>query len=164
MSTSPSPYAVALEQYVQRHKLRRTSERFEVLEAIEQSPARFTINDVARIAVTGGCPVSRGTVVNTVELLVEAGIVMEIGRNGRDVLYQLVSRLKRKGRMSGFPMTIALQCRQCGKIKEVSDKSATAAFTSRRYSAFTPTGGVITIFGLCKKCGDDKDSPNTTKQ
>lgn len=156
-----SYYSQLLEQYVDARHLRNTPERYRVLEAIEQLKGRFTIDEVADAVSRQRYPVSRGTIVNSISLMLDAGLLLNVGQRNRSVLYQLVPRSRSKGKSPVFPLTVALQCTRCGKVKDVRDRVAVAALASKRFSGFTPTSGVVTIYGLCSTCSGVR-SPRKT--
>lgn len=142
---------VALNRYIIENKLRRTPERITVLQHILPIRGRFTIADIVQIP---GIGVTRGTVTNAIHFFVEAGLLLKAGMRGRFVLYQVVPRTNRRQSVPRTPFVVSLQCNSCGKVKEVRDKTSVAPLATRRFGGFTPTGGVVTIYGLCQECSE----------
>lgn len=147
--------------YIDEHKLRHTPERLSVLEAVMEKGGRFTVDEIAAEMVQRKVNVCRATVVNTLHVLEKAGLVLKVGTHGRFVLYQKAPKRSRKNMGARLPFSISLQCTECGAVREVRDRAATAALASRRFTSFTPTGGVVTIFGLCGNCKAQTNNEKT---
>lgn len=158
----PSYYGSCLVQYIRNSGGRHTAERLMVLSAIENFKGRFCVDDILQAVNDNGMNLSRGTVVNTITLMKEASLLLEVGQLKRRIYYQLAPKEARKNRTTRMPFTITLQCTKCGNLKNVRDRSAVAALASRHYTAFTPHGGVVTVFGLCSKCMDTKSLQKNT--
>lgn len=153
-----SPRESMLNRFIERNGKRHTPERLQVLSVLESLKSTFTIDDVVTELDARKIPLSRGTVVNTVGLMKEAGLIVVVGQCNRNVLYQLTGRTPRRSKIQKFPFNIILQCLQCGLTKDIRDKAAVAGLTTRRYSAFTPVNGVVTVYGLCNKCHNSKEN------
>lgn len=149
-----------LNHHIDTHKMRHTPERMSVLEAVLDLNERFTIETLVHKVQQNSVKVSRGTIVNTVNLLKELGILVSGGTNRRFAIYQLAPRAKKHSINSRIPFHIHLQCNTCGGLKEVHDTTSTLALSSRRYGAFIPVGGIITIYGQCRKCSSNSHSKN----
>lgn len=139
-------------RYVAEHGMRHTPERLFVLDAVLETSGRFTVDDIAARMSGSSNAVSRGTVANTLKLLVELGVVFKVGLHKRAVVYQTAPKSRRKNSRARLPIGIVMQCMQCGSTREVRDREATAALASRRYNSFFPVSGLVTIYGLCEKC------------
>ena len=153
-----SYYSMALEQYIADSGKRHTPERLLVLAQIEAVNGRFTISDLEQRLSQSSQTVSRGTIVNTLGVMLEAGLLIEVGVHRRNVLYQLAPRATRKGKLQRIPITISVQCKMCGAIKAVHDRQSVTPLASRRYRGFNPSAGVVTIYGLCDKCNEVNSS------
>lgn len=144
--------AMLLAQFIKENSQRSTPERFRVLECIEEIKGSFTIDDIVEKLSTEGNLISRGTVVNTVNLLKEASLVVSVGQQRRKILYQTPGKTASRGKSHGVPFNIMLQCNKCGATRNVRDQAALSAIATRRFKAFRPINGIVTIFGLCSKC------------
>lgn len=162
-SSAPSAQVQMLEKFIKAEGLRHTRERVSVLESALVMPGRFTVDDLTEAMQRSSLAVSRATVANTLRLLERAGLVMTVGLQGRFRLYQKAPKSGSRQVQRRIPVGISVQCTACGAIKEVRDRAATAALASRRYGAFVPSAGVVTIYGLCSKC-DSKTFPNKSRQ
>ncbi len=101
-----------------------------------------TLLHCERIAASG-IHVALATAYNTLQLLVDAGIVLRHRFGDRTSLYECVHEA------SGHQHLI---CSQCGKVKEVRDTSLAGYLRTKRYPSFTPTCYSLSIYGLCSEC------------
>lgn len=145
--------AARLREYISSRGMRSTPERYVVLEAIEKCPGFFTVDMIhaETVRTSPTTIISRGTVVNTVRLLVEAGIVAPAGNRDRHRVYTLQTGSGERRRI-GFQVKIYLECTVCGKVKPTSDKSVTAPLVAKRYKSFQPTSCSVNIYGVCMGC------------
>lgn len=142
-----------LREYIGSRGLRSTPERYVVLEAIEKCSGFFTVDMIH--AETGSISpttiISRGTVVNTVRLLVEAGIVAPAGNRNRHRVYTL-QPVSTDRRRAGFQVKIYQECTVCGKVKPSTDKAVAAQLVAKRYKSFQPTSCSVNVYGVCMSC------------
>lgn len=133
--------------------MRSTAERYVVLDAIEKCQGLFTIDMVHEETsrVSPATIISRGTVVNTVRLLVEAGIVAPAGSRDRHRVYALTPAGSDR-RHSPFHVKIYMECTVCGKIKTSADRAVIAPLLAKRYKSFQPASCSVNIYGLCMTC------------
>lgn len=150
-----------LNKFIADKGLRHTQEREIVLRHALQLKGRFTVDE---LAATPGLNVSRGTVVNCVNTFTDLGILLKAGMRGRFVLYQARPKTSRGLSVYRTPFAVSLQCRLCGRSKEVHDKTAVAPLAKRTFNRFFPSGGVVTIFGLCAECADKQQNKETKKK
>lgn len=156
-----------LNRFIADKRLRRTPERELVLQAIMALKGRrFTIKELEADINADKPVLSRGTIVNSLKLMQQAGLVLKVGTQRRHTLYQASPQPRQRSKAARIPFVIALSCMACGNIKNVRDREATAALASRRYGAFMPLTGVITIHGLCADCKvqESDNKQNKTKQ
>ena len=121
--------------------MRRTPERFTILECALEFAKQFTINDL--IVAVGGKNflVSKSTIYNTVLLLVEAGVLREFSVNNRNH-YERVDSV----------YFIHLKCQECNKVKLVKDTNFMAYMNARKFAAFTTSYYNLTVYGICNDC------------
>ena len=62
-------------QYMQMHRMRKTPERYAIMEKVFDTVSHFSIDSLHTLVESDGYHVSRATVYNTIELLIEAGLV-----------------------------------------------------------------------------------------
>mgnify|MGYP005847731375 CR=1 FL=1 len=98
--------------YLREHKQRQTPERFMVLEEIYRSDGHFDADDIFFRLKNSGTRVSRATVYNTLDLLIECGLVQrqQFGKN--QYYYE---------RSYAYHQHDHLICTECGVVIEFCD-------------------------------------------
>ena len=109
--------------YLKSKGMRRTPERFKILEQVINLPKQFVIEDLDKAMSDSAFIVSKSTLYNSVDLFVEA-----------DVRY------------------IHLVCDECKKIKLVKDLNFMAYMNARKFPAFTTHDYNLTVHGVCNDC------------
>ncbi len=148
MNTSPSKkpgLREALGEYIAKSKLRLTPERLAVVEAAEALTGRFTVETLIARVKEGPMGVSPATVYNTVELMVESGILRRLApADGRSAAYEKATMMARP--------RLLLVCSACGSTKEIKDPELVKLLDRRRFQSFDPEYYDLKIFGICSKC------------
>lgn len=132
----------ALTDYIAARKLRRTPERFAILDKACDMVRLFGVDELYNAIETDGYHVSRTTIYNTLDLLVDAGIV-RCHRFG-----ELMAQYE----LTGPTTPLHLICTQCGAVKEIKDPELTAYLDKRSYPAFHPAYYRLYVHGLCATC------------
>ncbi len=135
-------------QYMLMHKLRKTPERYAILDKVMALNSHFFIDNLYEALEDDGYHVSRTTVYNTVELLIDAGLVRRHTFGNQPAQYEKITAHTSNHHH--------LVCTQCGKVKEVKDGDLDRMFNSRRYGAFHPAYVDLYIYGLCSRCSRKK--------
>lgn len=130
-----------LEAFIATHGMRRTQERFAILEAVCQLPQHFSAETVRKAMEERTYHVSQTSIYNTLEVLLKAGILT----------CHTFAGTKRRYELQGATH-IHLVCNQCGKIREVEDPDLVKQLSLRRYGTFVPNSFSIDIFGVCASC------------
>lgn len=133
----------AFSDYLSRTGRRRTPERFIILERVMAERGHFTIEELCEHLGADGVHVALATAYNTLQLLVDAGLVLRHRFGGGSSRYECVHEAV--GHQH-------LVCSQCGKVKEVRDSSLAGYLRTKRYPSFTPTCYSLSIYGLCSEC------------
>lgn len=155
-----------LTQYMTQHKLRKTPERYAILEKVFDMNSHFSIDSLHSSLDADGYHVSRATIYNTIELLICAGLVRRHTFGNQSPQYE---------KIAGITKHYHLVCSRCGKVKEVKDTEIDAMLNTRRYGNFHPIYADLSIYGLCAACvrktrsftnnkTDDKPSRTTSKK
>ena len=130
--------------FLQQRKLRRTPERFALLERVMSQTSHFSIEDFhSRLEAEGSFHVSKATVYNTMQIFLEAGIVRRHSFNGR-AQYEPVE--------PGGRNHHHLVCTRCGKVREIDDKNLADVVSHKRYPGFEPSYFSLYVYGLCPHC------------
>lgn len=133
----------AFTQYLNQRKLRKTPERYAILERVFDMTSHFFIDSLYCAMEAEGYHVSRATVYNTVDLLVDAGLVRRHTFGTQPAQYE---------KISGLTNHHHLVCSRCGKVKEMKDPELDRMINARRYGAFHPAYADLYIYGVCSRC------------
>lgn len=133
----------AFTRYLSEHGMRKTPERYAILNKIFDIPGHFTIQSLHSELDQSGYHVSRSTLFNTVSLLISAGMVRRHSFSTDTPHYE---------RIVGMNHHNHLICTGCGKVREVKDTELDKLLQSRRFGKFMPSQIDINIYGLCASC------------
>jgi len=139
------------EKYLDDHGFRKTPERFAILQYGLGFEGHFTIDELFEIMEAEGFHVSRATIYNTVQLLIDANIMRRIVFENHQPEYEPV----------GTPHT-HLVCINCGKVKEVKDKYFLAFMNARKFNAFKADHYSLVVYGLCSTCARHRAKTSRT--
>ena len=140
-ANSNNPVVRKFSEYLDTHGLRKTTERYAILNRILSINGHFTIEELQQLIDSDGFRVSRSTVYNTVELLIDAKMLRRHVFEGMQSQYERIS----------LPHT-HLICTICGKVKEVRDQNFAAFMNARRFNAFNTDHYSLYVYGTCSTC------------
>lgn len=157
-TASNNPVVQQFSDYLDAHGMRKTTERYAILNHILNINGHFTIEDLQQIINDDGFRVSRSTVYNTVELLMDAKMLRRHVFEGMQAQYERIN----------LPHT-HLICTTCGKVKEVRDTNFAAFMNARRFPAFNTDHFSLYVYGTCSTCARKlkrtrQSSSNDTKK
>lgn len=139
--------ALALEsftEYLKSGNYRITPERFTVLEAVLRHDGHFDADELFFQLKGNGQKVSRATVYNTLDLLVDCGLISK---------YRFGENHSRFEKAFGRPHHDHLICLQCGDIIEfVNEKIVKIQAEVCKANMFKAQSSTLQIFGVCSKC------------
>ena len=153
-------------RYLAEKKLRKTEERYAILECICSFPGHFDMCLLHQKLEEMNFHVSRATVYNTVDVLVDSGLIVRHQLTAQAVQYELrmLAETHAFG-LSGVRPTIVqyelrmlaethlhLICMKCGAIRELKDATLKKDVGALKISRFTPEYHALYIYGLCSKC------------
>ena len=133
---------IKFNQYLEENKLRKTTERYFVLDVISETSKKIDAEYVYSEVLSRGNRISRATVYNTLSALVEAQILREHEIEGKKYF--------EKAPLA--QVYVRLICTKCGKIKDVKDAETISTVNSKKYGRFLTSYSTIAIYGLCSKC------------
>lgn len=134
-------------QYLKQGNYRITPERFLVLDAVLDFEGHFDADELFIRVKTNGVRVSRATVYNTLDLLLDCGVVAK---------YTFGDNHSRYEKTSGKPHHDHLICLQCGEIIEfVNKKIEKVREEVCLENNFKSQSTSLQIFGVCAKCRKD---------
>ncbi len=128
-------------QFLESKKLRKTPERFAILEKVFEMRLHFGVEDVYKALESDSYHVSLATVYNTMDLLTECGLLRKHQFGSHQAKYEVS-----KGNH------FHLICNECGKIKEVKNEEILKSLSAQRYTAFQPSYFSVNVYGLCSAC------------
>ena len=140
-ANSVNPVVRKFSDYLDQHGMRKTTERYAILEHIMNINGHFTIEELQQIMDGDDFRVSRSTVYNTIELLIEAKMLRRHVFEGMQAQYERIT----------LPHT-HLICTTCGRVKEVKDTNFAAFMNARRFNAFNTDHYSLYVYGTCSSC------------
>lgn len=135
-------YVKRFDRFLDEKKMRKTPERYAILRCILAFQSHFTIEHLAQSMEQEAYHVSRATLYNTLQLLVEAALVRKHVFEGLQVQYE----------KAGNTPHSHLICTHCGKLKEVRDNDFNAYMNARKFTAFTADYYMLYFYGTCSTC------------
>lgn len=132
-----------LTDYLLKRKMRRTPERFAILDKILEMSKHFGVDDLYIAIDADGYRVSRATIFNTLILLTDCGLIVRHKFGAQAAMYE---------RTSGTTGHLHLICQQCGKVKEVKDQMLIDTVTDRNFGSFHATTATLYVYGVCGAC------------
>lgn len=128
--------------FLEAKRLRKTPEREAVLECITAINKHFTVEELNELMEKQNYRLSRATLYNTIDLLLECNILRKNLFDGMKPQYEMFSDIPHSH----------LVCTSCGKVKELRDNNVSAFMNARKYTAFTRSYYTITVYGTCSTC------------
>jgi len=134
--------------FIEKKKLRKTPERFKILFEIYEHDSHFSIEEFFLYMKSKNYRVSRATLYNTVELLLESGLVKKHQFNSASNYYEKALRSSQHDH---------LICENCGKIIEFCDPRIheIKSDIGELYD-FNISKHEVYFYGLCDKCNITK--------
>lgn len=130
--------------FLQSQKLRVTPERLDLLDEIMTSNGHFDAENFYSVVREKGIKASRATVYNTLDLLVQCGLISK---------YRFGDTTSRYEKAFGRPRHDHLICLNCGEILEfVSPELDNIQTKVCKQHGFRFANSSLQIFGTCSKC------------
>lgn len=144
--TSLSPRE-KFKQYLTDRKLRKTPERFALLEKALSLPGHFAADALYDNMEASGYHVSRATIYSTLELLVDCGLLNRHMFGSRKTCFEVA-----------VGSHLHLVCNACGKIREIEENTFFRP-EEMDLEGFSPTYCSTMVYGLCKDCAKKHGNP-----
>jgi len=130
-------------EYLKQHGLRKTPERFAILETAYTMQHHFTVEQLlVEVIETRNFHVSRATVYNTVELLTESKLLSR----------HLIGGGAQYEKVYNTDSHYHLICTNCGAVSEFHDAKLYQTLTSLKTRRFMAQSYSLYVYGLCGKC------------
>ncbi|MDE5941459.1 MAG: transcriptional repressor [Muribaculaceae bacterium] len=140
-----SPARVALTAYLKAKKMRRTPERYAILEKIFSTDEHFYVDDLHKNLEAEGYHVSLSTVYATIQLFVEAGLVRRHQFGNQPAQYERVPQGINESHHH-------LVCNHCGRVRAVRDQEVISMIGNLRYPTFKTEFFSLYVYGICSRC------------
>ena len=132
-----------LTNYLEQNSLRKTPERFAILDAVYDFDNHFTLEELSdKLNDEERFPVSRATLYNTLKLFLELRLVIRHrfqGTTKYEACYDNDSHCHQI-------------CTVCGKVSEFKSQKINEAIGAHHMKRFRMDGFSLYIYGLCKSC------------
>lgn len=139
------PAKTALDSYLKEHGMRRTPERYAILEKVFSTDAHFYVDALHEALTLDGLRVSLSTVYAAVQLFLEAGLVRRHQFGNQPAQYERV--------IQGVPESHHhLVCTSCGRVRAVRDPQLMAQLNNLKYPTFKTEFFTLYVYGLCSWC------------
>lgn len=122
---------------------RKTTERYAIFDLICSIQGHFDIEMLHQQMEDRNFHVSKATLYNTIELLVNAGWVIRHQFGSQFVQYEL---------MKAAETHYHLICTNCGVVLEQKNDSLISVVKSSKITRFTPAFYSLYVYGICSKC------------
>jgi Fur family ferric uptake transcriptional regulator len=132
-----------LTEYLTQQKLRKTDERYAILEQICLFPSHFDIGKLYDCLDRMNFHVSKATLYNTLEILLAADLIVKHQFTAKSVQYELKALAETHSH---------LICSICGAVREFRDSSLKKDVKKLKVSKFTPMFHTLYVYGICSKC------------
>ena len=144
-----------LTSYLEQHHLRKTPERYAILDAIYDINGHFTLEELGdKLNDEERFPVSRATLYNTLNLFMELRLAIRHrfqGTTKYEACYDNNSHCHQ-------------MCTVCGKVTEVRSPEIADAIDSLHLKRFRKDGFTLYIYGICSTCQGRLTRQKNTKK
>jgi Fur family ferric uptake transcriptional regulator len=130
------------EDFLKINKMRKTEERFQILECIYLQPSLFEVAELHE-KMQAQFRVSLATIYSTIELLLQCNLIIRHTFDLQKVKYEKAPF----GSDNYYRV-----CLQCGYFKAFSDLKLNKSISKRNSLVFTPLHNSLYIYGICKEC------------
>lgn len=130
-------------EYLKNKKLRHTAERDAIFAKICETRCLFTLDTIWKQLEDNNFHVSRASIYNTIELLLDAKIVVRHQFTSTIIQYEL------KCVAEQYHYVI---CTSCGAVRMIENEKINNHFSGYKIPRFTSEYYTLYFYGICSKC------------
>jgi Fur family ferric uptake transcriptional regulator len=130
-------------EYLTANKCRRTPERYAILDLVYMEPGHFDMDSLYRLMNEKNFRVSRATLYNTMQLLLDCQLVLK---------HQFGNTISVYERAYNTDFHHHLICTECHRVIEYKDTELKVAIRNKKIKRFTPVHYCLYVYGLCNIC------------
>ncbi len=135
-------------KFIEEKHLRKTPERYKILHQIYELKEHFTIEELFSYMKSKNYRVSRATLYNTIELLLEINLIKKHQFNGKTHFYEKAYKSRQHDH---------LICKKCGKIIEFCHPLIQEIQNDiSELHDFQITDHELYFYGICSDCKNKK--------
>lgn len=132
-----------LTSYLEQNSLRKTPERFAILDAVYSISGHFTLEELSdKLNDEERFPVSRATLYNTLKLFLELRLV---------ICHRFQGSTKYEACYDNNSHSHQI-CTVCGKVTEFKSQKINDAIAALRTRRFRKDGFSLYVYGICSTC------------
>ncbi|MDR1936955.1 MAG: transcriptional repressor [Tannerellaceae bacterium] len=129
--------------YLTEKKLRKTEERYTILDEVCAFPGHFDTCMLHRKLSDTKYHVSRATLYNTLEVLMDAGLLIRHQINSKSVQYELRKKAETH---------LHFICTQCNCMREIKHPPTLIDNVNSLKNSITPEYFSLYVYGMCGRC------------
>jgi Fur family ferric uptake transcriptional regulator len=136
--------------YLEKNNLRKTSERFSILDEIYSRKDHFDAEALYIDLKNKNIGVSKATVYNTLDLLVSCNLIVKHSFDNNQALYE---------KSHNYMQHDHVVCQVCKEVTEFCDPRIQQITSKiKDLLTFNITHHSLVVYGVCKKCKKTKDN------
>ncbi|MDR1918181.1 MAG: transcriptional repressor [Tannerellaceae bacterium] len=129
--------------YLTEKKLRKTEERYTILDEICAFPGHFDTCMLYQKLSGTKFHVSKATLYNTLEVLIDAGLIIRHQIDAKSVQYELRKKAETH---------LHFICTQCNCMREIKNPQLLIDSINSLKNRFTPEYFSLYVYGMCGRC------------